>query len=125
MNISGPKCLGCGEPVGAVPKGSPCPKCGDTRRIVSAVGTAAGRGEASAQSAVKRGSSFWSCAHWLFALLLGVVAFSVTELPIDDWWAKIIVFFCFAGILAALIYESRTVHNLITRLQGTIEDRFR
>ena len=31
MNIGEPECSGCGEPVGTVPSGSPCPKCGETR----------------------------------------------------------------------------------------------
>lgn len=124
MEIGPPECAGCGQSVAQVPQGSPCPNCGDSRRIVSAVGTATARGEASAQSAVKRGETFWGCAHWLFALLLAVEAFVASELPLPGW-AKIIVFLCVSGITAAAIYDSPTTHNLIARLKGMIEDKFR
>jgi len=118
------RCASCGTPVEASPDGHPCPRCGDTNRIIPAVGTATARVTAAAEAQVKRGQTFWGCAHWLFALLLGVEGFAVSVLPIE-WWARVIIFLCLAGITAGSIYESPTVHNQIARLKGYIEDRFR
>jgi hypothetical protein len=104
--------------------GAPCPDCGTIGRICDMTLEVSTTPIATIEPKTIRGRETWGCLHGYLALIVGIEAAIIFSVPIE-WWARIIIFLCVAGITAALVLDHGPTQNLIARIKNYLENKAR